>query len=104
MKKKLITISSYSDDGKVTRDLKRTIGSLMIKLKNEGFWRESDPTYKTTDVFRDVFRNVTSHYSTSDESLTLDEYDGSEALFAYFMSLTLILYLLERLNDFKSNE
>lgn len=104
MKKILITISDYSEESKMLEDLKDAIGMLMRKLKNADFWSDNDPAYKTTDVFRDVFRNVTSHYSTSDESLKLIEFDRSEALFAYYISLTLISYLLERLNDIKGKE
>lgn len=104
MKKILISITEYSEESEMLDDLRKTIGRLMKKLKDADFWDVNDPAYKTTDVFRDVFRNVSGHYSTSDEALKLIEFDRSEALFAYYMSLTLISYLLERLNDIKGRE
>lgn len=103
MKKVLISISTYINEEDLTEDLESTIGKLMKKLVDEGFWTEDNPIYKTTFVFRQVFRNVSSHYSTEDRSLRLINFNRSESLFAYYMSLTLISYLLERLNDIQNN-
>jgi HEPN domain-containing protein len=99
LKKTLISIGQYSEESEVASDLKKEIGKLMGRLEKEKFWTEKDPAYKVTDVFRDIFRNVSSHYSTEDTTLKLVRFERSEALFAYYMSLTLVSYLLERLND-----
>lgn len=99
MKKVVISISSYTNEENLTEDLESTIGKLMKKLVNEGFWEDDKPIYKTAKVFRKVFRNVSSHYSTENRSMRLFNFNRSEALFAYYMSLTIISYLLERLNS-----
>ena len=99
LKKTLISICNYDSSDEIEKDLRKEIGKLMRKLANKNFWTEDNPIYKVTNDFRELFRNVSSHYSTQNTSFELKKFDKSEASFAYYLSVTIISYLLERLND-----